>query len=143
VLLGERVLEAVLAQVAGGADLAAEGVAPAGQVERLDVVGVGLQQDGHLQARQPHAVGHALLVTEVGQDHDHALDVCAAAVEEGGTDLRLTPGLDATELGGGLVDDDGLEVHLFEEREDIRARLGHQRIGEELPVPDDDAQRGS
>ena len=72
--LRERVGEAVLAQVAADRDLAAEGVAAALEVEMGDVVRIGLDEDGHVQTGQPHRVGDTLLVAEVGQHDDDALD---------------------------------------------------------------------
>ena len=140
VALGERVGEAVLAQVAAGRDLAAEGVAAALQVEGGDVIGVGLQEDGHIEPGEAHRVGDALLVAEVGQHHEDTLDVLAVRVEELGAELRLAPRLDAAELGGRDIEDDRLQVHRLEQREHVRACLGDEGVGEEVAVADDDAQ---
>ena len=47
---GERELDACLDQVVADGDLAAKCVAPARRAELLEIVRIGLDQDGHIQA---------------------------------------------------------------------------------------------
>ena len=71
--------------------------------------------------------------------HQDALDAPAILAEELRAELGIGACLDAAELGGLVIEDDCLEIHLLEQGEDIRPSLGHQGVREELPVADDDA----
>ena len=97
--LGQREGEAVLAQVVADRDLAAEGVAAALDVERSQVIRVGLHQDRHIQPGELDRVGHALLVAEVGQADQDAVDLVAVLLEQLGAELGVRVGLHRAELG--------------------------------------------
>jgi hypothetical protein len=71
---GEREGVAVLPQVVADRDLAAEAVAAARRVEAAEVVRLGLDEDRHPQPALAQRLHHRLLVAEVGERDEHAVD---------------------------------------------------------------------
>jgi hypothetical protein len=79
-------------------------------VKLLEIVRIRLHQDGHIKRRKLQRVGHALLVAEVRQTDEDALDALPVTAEEIGTGLRMLPGLDGPELRRLFVEEDGLDI---------------------------------
>ena len=140
VQVGEREGIAVLAQVVADRDFAAEGIAPPLDRELIQVVRVRLHQDRHVEPGELDRVGHALLVAEVGQADQDAVDAAGVVAEEFSAALGVVPRLHAAELGRILVQHHGLDVHLGKQRQDILPRLRHQLVGEKVAVANNHRQ---
>ena len=70
--VGER--DAVLVEIVGDRELAAEGVAAAGDVDLVDLVVARLQQDRHVELRRVDELHDGDFVAEVRQADDQAVD---------------------------------------------------------------------
>ena len=93
-----RVGNAVLPQVVAGRHLAAEAVAPVGDLHVVGAVGRGLHQHRHLQRGVADSVGDAALFAEVRQRHDDAVDLVAMLAEELRAAARLIRSLHRAEF---------------------------------------------
>ena len=131
----------VLTQVVADRDLSAERIPTPLYVQLIQVVGVGLHQDRHGEARQPQRISDALLVAEVRQADEDAVDAVAVAAEELGTRHGVLPGFYGAELGVVLSEKDDVELERRAERQDVAARLGDERVGKEIAIADDDCER--
>src|SRR5262249_46828992 len=96
---GQRGWGAGPAQGVADGDFAAEGVPAAGGDELAKVVGIGLDEHRHAQAGELESVRHGLLVTEVRQDDEYAIDLLAMPPEQVRTLAGVGIGLEAAELG--------------------------------------------
>ena len=95
--LGQRVGNAVLAQVVAGRHLAAEAVAPVLDRHLAGLIGRRLDQHRHAEIGEPQRVGDGALVAEVRQRDDHAVDAVAIGLEQRGALLGVVEGLDHAE----------------------------------------------
>ena len=80
--VGER--DAILVEIVGDRELAAEGVATARDVDLVDLVIAGLQQDRHAEAGIVDKFRDGDLVAEVRQADDEAVNDVALRPEMGG-----------------------------------------------------------
>ena len=138
--LGQREGVAILAQVVADRDLAAEGIAPPLDVELVEVVRIGLDQNGYLQARKLDRIRHALFIAKVGQHHQNAVYLVGVGLEQGRALFGILPRLNSSQVGVLLSQHDRLDTHFVENRQDILPCLGHQLIGEKIAIADDDCQ---
>ena len=137
----ERVLDPVLAQVVAGAHLAAEAVAPVGDRHLVGGVLEGVHEHGHVQPGPAQRVRDGALVAEVGQRHEHAVDLVAVRAEEVGAEAGFLQALDGAVVGGLDRGDDGADAQPFEHVEHgLPAGLA-EVVGEKPAIPYDDAQR--
>lgn len=107
--------------------------------ERVEIVWVRLDQHRHVQPRELERLGNALLVAEVRQDDQHAVDLVAPRREELGTPPRLGERLHAAQLAVLLVEHDRLQPGLAEKLQHISPGFADERVGKEVAVADDDA----
>ena len=141
VAAGERKANAGLHEIVADRNLAAEGIPAAGHAELAEVVGRALHEHRHVESRELERVGHPLLVAEVGEHHQHAVDRVPMAAKKVGADAGLRMGLDAAELR--LLGRDHHRRHApgLEQGKHLAACLADQLIGKEIAVADDDAER--
>ena len=137
---GQREGDAGLLEVVADGDLAAEGVAAAGDAEGVKVVGVGLNEDRDVQTGEFDRVGDAFFVAEVGEDDQNAVDLVAVAAKRSAHFAGIGVGFDAAELGLLRREHDGLDTCGLEEGKDVLACFADEDIREEIAVADDDAE---
>ena len=142
VLAGERELDASLDEIVADGNLAAKRIAPARRHELVRIVGIALDEHGHIEPGELEGVSDAFLVTEVRQAHEHAVDFIRVFLEEFRALAGVIVRLDAAELGVLFLQLDGVDAELGEELCDIRPRLGDKCIGEKITVAVEDAKRG-
>jgi len=141
VLRRERELDAVLGEYVAGRHLAAECVAAVVNQHLLGVIGRGVHEHWHVEARQSQGVGNRPLVTEVRQCHYDAIELVAVRPEERGARLRLVATLNGPVVRGIAVDNHRVDPLFAERAEYLFAPLGGEVAGEEPAIADDNAQR--
>ena len=136
--VGQAERQAVLAQIVADRDLSAERIPAPLDVQLIEIVGIPLHQHRHEQAGKPQRIRHALLVAEVRQADEDAVDAIAVAAEEVGTGLRMLPGFNRAKLCRVLCEHNDIDFERGAERKDVAARFGDERVGKEIAVADDD-----
>ncbi|MGC4031260.1 MAG: hypothetical protein QM754_05875 [Tepidisphaeraceae bacterium] len=142
VLLRQREFDAGLVQVVANTDFATERIPATLDAEQVQVVGVCLDENRHVEFAELEDIGDAALVAEVRQDDDDAVDLVAVFIEQVCALLRIGERFDTAELGLLRREHDGLDTELGEELFDVFAGLADEHIGEEISVTDDDAESG-
>ena len=97
-LFGERERNAGLHQVVANRYFAAKRIAPPRNAELVQIVGIGLNQNGHVEACQFQCVGHSLFVAKIRQHHDDARNLVAMILEKFGAFSRVGMCFDAAEF---------------------------------------------
>jgi hypothetical protein len=105
--------------------------------------GIALHEDGNVEAGELQRVGHAFLVAEVRQAHEHAGKAVAVLPEEVGALAGVAVRLDATEFGLGGIEHDGIDAEFGKECDEVGAGFGDEFVGEEIAVADDDTEDGA
>jgi len=98
VRLGECERYSGLPEIVADADLAAEGVATGGYCHFGRRVGLGVEEDGDIEAGELYGVCDAFFIAEVWQGDDYAVDFVAVLREEFGALFRVGIGLDGAVL---------------------------------------------
>ena len=136
--VGER--DAILVEVAGNGQLAAERVAAPLQVGLVERVVAGLQQYRHLEIGHGDGFYDGDFVAEIGQRHHDAVDRVAVLAEEAGVFVGVLPRLDRA-IGRRVERQDAIgNAELFALRHEVGP--GIRRIGriEECPARNDQAK---
>ena len=100
-LSGQRKSDSVLPQVVADRNLSAEAVAPPAHQHFIRLVGIGVDQDRHVEVCHANAVGHAALVAEIRQAYHDAFNfvtmlskqLAATKMQAVASGLGLPPGL--------------------------------------------------
>jgi hypothetical protein len=132
--------QAVLTQIVADRHFATKGVAPFVDGHVIQVVGVGLHQDGHIQCRELDCLGYAVLVAKIGQGHQDALDLATMGAEQGGAALRVGPGLHGAQGRGVFFEDDRRNAGGAQHGQHLAPRLTDEMVGEKVAVADNDAE---
>ena len=139
----ERVGDAGLAEIVADGNFAAEGVAATDDVEAIEVVGITLDEDWNVEAGEFQRVGHAFLVAEVRQAHEHTGDAVAVFPKEFGALARVAVRLDATEFGLGGIEHHGIDAEFGEQFDEVGAGFSDELVGKEIAVADNDTEDGA
>ncbi len=142
VAVGQAELDAILIEVVGHRELAAEGVAATGDRQLARGVGEGMHQHRHAQAGEADRIGHAFFVAKVGQRHQDAVNAILVALKKLGALLSVGPALDRAEVGALLIDNHNIDAKVSQPLQDFLAAFRHQRVGEEVAVANNHAQCG-
>ena len=137
--VGER--DAVLVEIVGDRELAAEGVAAAGDVDLVDLVVARLQQDRHAELRLVDELHDRDFVAEVRQADDQAVDRVAISAEMRGVEAGVVARLHRAVLGRFDRQDGVADAELFELGGELSARFDRRRAVEELAAADDEPER--
>ena len=128
--------DAVLVEIVGDGELAAEGVPAALDVDFIDFVVARLQQNGNVQARFVDEFGNRDLVAEIRQANDEAVDGNALVAKEGRILARVVTGLNRAVLGCVDRQDLGHDIQPLELPQQLRTGLKGWRAVEKLPAAD-------
>ena len=133
-------LEVVLEEDVHHGQLAAERVAAQVGAHLVHVIRVRLDEDGH--ARVLQRGDPAVLVAEVGQGEDHAVELAAVLGQEGGELCRFLDRLDRTVTCGVLVQREHFMAQAVQRVDQLGARAGDEGGGEEPPVAQEEGEGG-
>jgi len=139
---GEAKQDPVLAEVVADRHLAAERIPTVGERHALGVVGEGVDEHGHVEAREADRVGNGLLIAEVGEGDENSVDAIRMFFEDLGAGPSVLEALDGTELpclGGQGYD---IESRFREYGEHRLAPCLAEMRGEETAVADDEPKGG-
>ena len=138
---GERIADAVLAEVVADRHLAAEAVAAMLDRHAPALVREGVDEHRHVEVRPAQRVGHRPLVAEVRQRHEDAVDLVAAGPEQVGAGAAVGEAFDGPVRRGVGLERDRLEAFPAHGGEHVGASGGAEMRRKEAAVADDDAQR--
>ena len=133
--VGER--HAVLIEVVGDRELAAEGVAAARDVDLVDFVVARLEQDRNAEPRLVDKLGNRDLVAEVRQADHETVDRIALLAKMRRVAPCVLARLHRAVLGRLDRQDAGGDVQPVELRDQLLARLERGRAVEKFPAADD------
>jgi hypothetical protein len=129
--MGVCKFDAVLVEVGGQRELAAERIAAAGQIHFVLLVVARDNQHGNVQLRKVQRGGYAHFVAEVGENDEDAVDFAAVRLEQ----LRAFDGVfiafDRAVPGFPGADNDGAVPHDGEPSQNDFTRVLGQKTGEE------------
>jgi hypothetical protein len=125
-------LDVVLEEDVHHGQLAAERVAAQGRAHLVHIVGVRVNQDRHTGVLERGRT--AVLVAKVGQREDHAVELAAILLQEGGEPGPLLDRFHRAVAGGRLVQGDDFVAEAFQRCDQLGARAGNEGRGEEAPV---------
>ena len=140
-LAGEGELDPGLDEIVADRNLAAERVATACRRKLIQVVGIPLDEHGHVKVGEFERIRHALLIAEVRQAYEDAVNVIGVPLEQRGTLTCVGVGFNPAELGFVFTKLDGFEAELREERRHLRPGFGDELVGEKVAVAVDDGKR--
>ena len=136
--VGER--DAVLVEIVGDRELAAEGVAAAGDVDLVDLVIARLKQDRHVELRLADELHDRDFVAEVRQADDQAVDRVALLAKMRGVEAAVVARLHRAVLCRFDRQDAVADAELFELGDELSARFDRRRAVEELAAADNQPQ---
>ena len=106
----------------------------------IDIVGIGLNEDRHLEFGETDGVGDAFFVSEVWQAHKDAVDAGALVAEELPAFDRVVPTLHVAKLGLAGSKPNGVDGEFGEELRQVATRFGDERVGEEVAIAENNAE---
>ena len=106
-------------------------------MEIVQVVGVGVHQDGNLKPAKPQRISHPSLIAEVGQRNEYSVDAARVGMEQVSAPFCIMVGLDAPQLRLFRIENDGLDVHALEQGEKSFAGLADQNVREKVTITND------
>jgi len=124
---------AVLTEVVADGEFSAEGVAAMVEVHFFHYIVAGLDEDGDIEVGQGNGLHDGLLVAEVGQYDNDAVDFVSGFTEEFGADFCILICFDGAAFCSVLRDDDAAEPHFSELVNDCLSSVNRQRGGEKAP----------
>ena len=99
-----------------------------------------MDEDGDAQAGPLDGFCYALLIAEVGECYDYAVNCLVVFGEQGCAFLRVVEGFDGAVFCVGGFECDGFVAGGLDDVEDVLTSLFGQRVGEESAVAYDDAK---
>ena len=142
VLLGDGERDAVLIEVVGQRNLAAERIPALRHVELVRLVGVRLHQHRHGELRQLDAVGDAAFRRKDRQQDQDAVDAVTVGAEVRRPLLGVVPGLQRAHVRRGLVRDDDLDAQACKLGDHLAPRRQHRLGRKEVARADDQREGG-
>jgi hypothetical protein len=131
----QRERDVRLLEVVADGNLPAERVAAALDAQGIEIVRVALNEYRHAQAGLLERVGHTLLVPEIGEADQDAVDLVPMGREEIGALARVGIGFDPTELRLLGREHDGADAEGFKEFVEIFAGLADEDVGKKSRLP--------
>jgi hypothetical protein len=140
VLACEREFDSSLDQIITDGNFSAVGIATARGRKLFQIIGIALNQDGHVQIRHFQRVRDAFFIAEIRQANEDAVNLVGVEAEEFGAFASFGMCLNATEFRIGLVELDRFDAEFGEALLDIPAGFGDQLVGEKVAVAVDDTE---
>lgn len=134
VLFRQRERNASLNEIIADRYFAAISVAAARDEELIEIVRIGLDEHRLVELRKFERIGDSFLITEVGEDDEHAVDLIGNGAEKIGAFAGIGVSLDPPELGVVFIELNGSDAKLPEQAGQVGASFGYQQVGEEIPV---------
>src|SRR5215831_5588430 len=139
-LAGQGERYAVLAEIVGGAHLAAEAVPPVADAHGARVVGKGMQQNRNVESAPAQHVGDSALISEIGERDQNAVYLISPAAKQFSAEASLVERFYGADIGRAGFHDHGPDLVLGQYRQDALTATGGQVMGEEASVAYDHCQ---